>query len=91
MKNAANITTTKVGENGLPPAGIPYVIVHGTTVVKEGKVLPVKPGQPIRFPVEAKGRFEPVTVNRWLDANSINVPDMHGFDDSGAANVTQQE
>jgi len=90
MKNSANIRTTKLGENGLPPTGIPYVIVHGTTVVKEGKVLPVKPGQPIRFPVEAKGRFEPVELNKWLGAHSINVPGTQGFDDTGAAQLTKQ-
>ena len=76
--------TYKTGENGLPPVGIPYVIVNGAIVVKEGKVLPVKPGQPIRFPVEAKGRFEPATVNKWLGGHTINVPDMHQIDDTGA-------
>jgi CheY-like chemotaxis protein len=77
--------TYKFGENGLPPTGIAYVIVHGTIVVKESKVLPVKPGQPIRFPVEAKGRYQPVEVNKWLGAHTINVPDMHMLDDTGAA------
>lgn len=77
--------TYKAGENGLPPTGIPYVIVHGTVVVENSKVLPVKPGQPIRFPVEAKGRFEPVTVNKWFGTHSINVPDMQLLDDTGAA------
>ena len=79
--------TYKAGENGLSPAGIPYVIVHGTIVVKEGKVLPVKPGQPIRFPVEAKGRFEPVSVNKWLGEFAISVPDMHEADDTGAGQM----
>jgi len=76
--------TYKAGENGLPPVGIPYVIVNGTVVVREGKVLPVKPGQPIRFPVEGTGRFKPVEVNSWLGEHTINVPDMHGMDDTGA-------
>jgi len=79
----------KAGENGLQPTGIPYVIVNGTIVVKGGKVLPVRPGQPIRFPVEEKGRFEPVEVNKWLGAHSINVPDMHGFDDTGASELAK--
>jgi len=83
--------TYKAGENGLPPTGIPYVIVNGTIVVKEGKVLPVKPGQPIRFPVEAKGRFQPLTVNKWLGEHTINVPDMHGADDTGAAQVMKNK
>lgn len=82
--------TYKSGENGLPPTGIPYVIVNGTIVVKQGNVLPVKPGQPIRFPVEPKGRFEPVSVNKWLGEFSINVPDMHEADDTGAGQLMKE-
>ncbi len=37
---------------GLPSAGIPYVVVNGTIVVKDSKVLKdVYPGKPIRLPV----------------------------------------
>ena len=37
---------------GLPSEGIPYVVVNGTVVVKDSKVLKdVFPGQPIRNPV----------------------------------------
>jgi hypothetical protein len=37
------------GKNSLPSTGIPYVIVNGTIVVKDSKVLKdVFPGQPIR-------------------------------------------
>jgi len=79
--------TYKEGENGLPPVGIPYVIVNGSIVVDKGKVLPVKPGQAIRFPVEAKGRFVPLDKNKWLGEHAINVPDMHELDDTGAAKV----
>lgn len=77
--------TYKLGENGLPPTGIPYVIVNGTIVVKEGKVLPVRPGQPIRFPVEDKGRHQPIEVDKWLGDHTINVPNMRALDDTGAA------
>lgn len=38
----------KIGMNSLPSTGIPYVIVNGTIVVKDSKVLKVFPGQPIR-------------------------------------------
>jgi hypothetical protein len=51
--------TSKAGENGLPPTGIPYLIVAGTIVVKDSRGLNVWPGQAIRFPVEVKGRFAP--------------------------------
>ena len=37
---------------GLPSTGIPYVIVNGTIVVKDSKVLKgVYPGKPIRLPI----------------------------------------
>ena len=53
--------TFKSGSNGLPSAGIPYVLVNGTVIVKDSKVLKdVYPGQPLRFPVEPKGRFKPI-------------------------------
>ena len=82
--------TYKLGENGLPPVGMPYVIVNGTIVVKDSKVLPVKPGQSIRFPVEAKGRFQPVEINKWIGQHSINVPDMRGMDDTGAGKILKK-
>jgi N-acyl-D-glutamate deacylase len=37
---------------GLPATGIPYVVVNGTVVVKDSKVLKgVYPGRPVRLPV----------------------------------------
>lgn len=78
----------KVGEHGIPTTGIPYVVINGVVVVKQSEVLPVKPGQAIRFPVEDKGRLEPVEVSRWLNKNTIGLnPDLrriHIHDDSGA-------
>jgi N-acyl-D-amino-acid deacylase len=64
----------KLGTNGLPSTGIPYVIVNGTIVVKDSKVLKdVYPGQPLRYPVEKKGRFEPVEVKGWVKTHAIPV------------------
>lgn len=38
-----------VGKNALPSTGIPYVVVNGTVVVRDSKVLKdVFPGRPIR-------------------------------------------
>jgi len=88
-KTVTDNATYKAGENGLPSTGIPYVIVNGTVVVKDSKVLPVKPGKPIRFPVEDKGRFQPVDVGTWLGTYTISVP--NGVDDTGAAKVLKQE
>jgi hypothetical protein len=50
----------------LPTTGIPYVLVNGTIVVKDSEVLKdVNPGQPIRFPVEAEPRFQPLALAAW--------------------------
>ena len=65
--------TYKAGEQGLPTAGIPYVIVNGQQVVKNGQFQKVWAGQPIRFPVEAKGRFEPASVEKWVKDFSVNT------------------
>jgi N-acyl-D-glutamate deacylase len=41
------------GKNALPTTGIPYVVVNGTIVVKDSKVLKdVFPGKPVRLPVK---------------------------------------
>jgi len=52
----------------LPTTGIPYVIVNGTIVVKDSKVLKdVNPGLPIRFPAETEARFEPLSLGEWQE------------------------
>jgi N-acyl-D-amino-acid deacylase len=84
-KTVTDHATYKAGENGLPSTGIPYVIVHGTVVVENSKVLPAKPGQPIRYPVEEKGRFEPVSVAEWInDRTILSKPYAPMPDDTGA-------
>jgi N-acyl-D-glutamate deacylase len=41
-------------QGGLPTTGMPYVVVNGTIVVKDSKVLKgVTPGRPVRLPVVA--------------------------------------
>jgi N-acyl-D-glutamate deacylase len=78
-------STFTAGENGLPSTGIPYVIINGTVVVEKSKVLEgVKPGQPIRYPVEDKGRFEPVNVKTWINENTIMQVTLPEVDDCGA-------
>ena len=81
-------STFKIGENGTPTTGIPYVIVNGVIVVKDSEVLPVKAGQEIRFPVEAKGRFTPLDKDNWKMKHTIGVnpglSNIHIHDDSGA-------
>jgi N-acyl-D-amino-acid deacylase len=58
----------------LPSGGIPYVLVNGAVIVNISKVLrDVYPGQPMVFAVEEAGRYEPVTAERWKDANLIET------------------
>lgn len=70
-RTVAPRATYKARENGLTSAGIPWVIINGEIVVEDSQVLDVKPGQPIRYPVEAKGRYEEVSWSSWLEAHSI--------------------
>jgi len=40
----------KIGNRATPPTGIPYVLVSGNFVVRDGKALiGTRPGQPIRY------------------------------------------
>jgi N-acyl-D-glutamate deacylase len=83
----------KVGEHGIPTTGIPYVLINGTIGVKNSEVLPVKAGQPIRFPVEAEGKFKPIDAKIWLNEHTIGInPDLsqiHLDDDSGAGQLLE--
>ena len=74
----------KVGTNGLPSTGIPYVLVNGVIMVRDSKVIDgVRPGQPIRYPVEEAGRFKPLEQEGYLKnllGGAIPVPHgMHGL------------
>ena len=65
----------KVGENGNPSTGIPYVLVNGVIMVKDSVVQDgVFPGQPIRFEPEAEGRFEPLERKAYLE--ELLAPDL---------------
>ncbi|MGW8187848.1 MAG: hypothetical protein ACWGNK_11290 [Desulfobacterales bacterium] len=57
---------------------IPYVIVNGTIVVKDSKVLKgVHPGQLIRYAVQSKGRFKPLVKESYLKAiMGVNYVDL---------------
>lgn len=71
-KTVTDKATYKTGERGKPTSGIPYVIVSGKMVVKNSEFQKVWAGQPIRFPVEEKRRFEPITVEGW--AKQFTIP-----------------
>jgi len=64
----------------LPTTGIPYVIVNGVVVVRDSRVLEVFPGQPIRFPAEKEGRFQPLSLGDWR-RDFLGVPEgFHALD-----------
>ena len=69
----------KQGTNGLPSTGIPYVLVNGQIVVKESKVVKgLFPGRPIRYPIEQKGRFQPLEKDAYLvEIMAKDVIDLH--------------
>jgi N-acyl-D-aspartate/D-glutamate deacylase len=90
-ETVAGNATYKAGENGLSPTGIPFVIVNGAIVVKSGEVLPVKPGQPIRFSVAPVGRFVPVETSKWLSEHTISDHLLPRVDDSGAHQMVDRE
>ena len=60
------------GKNGLPPVGLPHVIVNGQFVKRDNKATDVMAGQPIRYPVEDEGRHVPATTEQWLEDFSID-------------------
>ena len=69
--------------NGLPSTGIPFVLVNGVVVVRKSTVVSgVHPGQPIRYHVEAKGRFEPLTKDGYLDRLLIGTGQPHVGDEA---------
>ena len=55
-------STYQAGENGLPPVGLPHVMVNGVLVKKDNEATGEFPGVAIRYPEEAEGRFAPVEV-----------------------------
>lgn len=80
-----NVTDNATYAKGtLPTSGIPYVLVNGTIVVKDSKVLKgVNPGQPIRFEPEAKSRFEPISVEAWKYIYTVSAVEFGGTEPFG--------
>ena len=63
----------KNGEQGLPPHGLPHVIVNGIFVKKDNKDTSKFPGQPIHYPVEDKPRHVPASKKQWLKTFTIDT------------------
>jgi N-acyl-D-glutamate deacylase len=80
--NVTDVATYAKGAQ--PSAGIPYVLVNGTIVVKDSKVLKdVNPGQPIRFEQETRSRFEPLDVQKWTDLYTVSSVEFGGTEPFG--------
>ena len=68
-------TDNSTYENGaIPSTGMKAVIVNGQVVVRDDELLPVFPGQPIRFEPEDKPRFEPISEEAWNAEFSTGMP-----------------
>lgn len=80
-KTVAEGSSYKAGKNGLPPKGLPHVIVNGQFVKRDNKATNVMAGIPIRFPVEEKGRFVETTQEQWQDEMLVDdssiMPHLH--------------
>jgi N-acyl-D-glutamate deacylase len=61
-------------KGSIPSTGMEAVIVNGQIVVRDDELLPVFPGQPIRFEPEAKPRFEPISEEAWNAEFSTGMP-----------------
>lgn len=94
-ENVTDNADYKIGTNGLPSTGIPYVLVNGTVMVRDSRVVDgVFPGQPIRYAVEASGRFEPLEKQSYLE--NLLAPEIpndaldHGAGDPQTRVVPEQ-
>ena len=61
-------------KGAIPSTGMEAVIVNGQIVVRDDELLPVFPGQPIRFEPEDKPRFEPISEESWNAEFSTGMP-----------------
>jgi len=80
MFDPATVTDNSTYAQGtLPSTGIPHVIVNGIVVMKDSE--PIKrfdAGLPIRFEVQEKGRFEPLTEEGWVKTFYASPIDFGG-------------
>ena len=56
-ETAAPTSTYKAGENGLPPVGLPHVIVNGVLVKKDNEATGVLPGRTDSLSRRSRGTF----------------------------------
>jgi N-acyl-D-glutamate deacylase len=63
-----------------PTTGMQAVIVNGTVVVRDDEVLPVYPGQSIRFEKTAP-KFQPLNAEKWAEQflGGVEIPGEVGM------------
>ena len=71
-QNVTEGSSYKAGEQGLPPIGLPHVIVNGVFVKRDDKATNQFPGQPIHYPVEEQPRHVPASQKQWLETFTID-------------------
>ena len=59
-----------------PTTGMQAVLVNGTIVVRDDKVLEVYPGKPIRF-AKSETKFEAVSAEKWVE-EYLSGPEVPG-------------
>ncbi len=80
MFDPATVTDNATYANGMVPStGIPHVIVNGIIVMRDSEPLKrFDAGQPIRFEVQAKGKFEPLSIEGWTQKYYAVPADFSG-------------
>jgi hypothetical protein len=78
------VTDNSTYEKGaVPSSGIPHAIVNGIIVMKDSEPLPrFEAGQPIRFEVQEKGRFTPLSQESWQEKYYV-LPEGEDINDYG--------
>ena len=70
--NVKEGSSYKAGEQGLPPIGLPHVIVNGVFVKRDNEATNELPGQPIRYQVEDNPRHQAASQKQWLKTFTID-------------------
>lgn len=73
--NVKEGSSYKAGLNGLPPTGMPHVIVNGQFVKRDNKATNTFSGLPVRYPVEKIPRYIEATEEAWADDVLIPIED----------------
>jgi len=90
MFDPKTVTDNATYEKGtLPSTGIPHAIVNGIIVMKDSVPLErFEAGQPIRFEVQEKGRFTPLSKEIWEEKYYVTPS---GFDHYGSDSLRSDQ